>query len=124
MPKDQVAVRFDARRASSMLYQRRRAERAELRDGFPGDRRRSGSASIPTRIECRSGDPDGPALIGGASIGSRSAMSQGSVFKIASDEIIRKGLTLAADALEAAAADIEFRDGRYFVKGTDRVASP
>ncbi len=47
-------------------------------------------------------------------------MSQGTVYKIASEEIIRKGLVLAAEALEAANADIEFRDGRYLVKGTDR----
>ena len=47
-------------------------------------------------------------------------MSQGTVYKIASEEIIRKGLVLAAEALEAANADIEFRDGRYTVKGTDR----
>jgi carbon-monoxide dehydrogenase large subunit len=74
----------------------------------------------PERIDCRPSDPDGPNLIGGASIGSRSAMSQGTVYKIASDEVIRKGLALAADALEAATADIEFRDGRYVVRGTDR----
>ena len=30
---------------------------------------------------------------------------------------------LAADMLETAAADIEFRDGRYFVKGTDRAVA-
>ncbi|HXQ49758.1 MAG TPA: xanthine dehydrogenase family protein molybdopterin-binding subunit [Stellaceae bacterium] len=77
----------------------------------------------PARIECRSGDPDGPALIGAASIGSRTILSQGTVFKKASDEIITKALVLAADALEAAPADIEFRDGRYYVKGTDRAVT-
>ncbi len=74
----------------------------------------------PAKIHLKAGDPDGPALIGGASIGSRTAMSLGSSFKVASDEIIRKGQELAASALEAPSADIEFRDGRYVVKGTDR----
>ena len=53
----------------------------------------------PARIECRSGDPEGPALIGAAAIGSRTILSQGSLFKKASDEIIVKALALAADAL-------------------------
>lgn len=74
----------------------------------------------PAKIILKAGDADGPVLIGGASIGSRTAMSQGSSFKAASDEIIRKGLDLAANDLEAPASDIEFRDGRYVVKGTDR----
>jgi aerobic carbon-monoxide dehydrogenase large subunit len=74
----------------------------------------------PARIECRSGDPDGPAIVGAGSIGSRTILSQGTLFKKASQEIVVKALTLAADALETAVADIEFRDGRYFVKGTDR----
>ncbi len=71
-------------------------------------------------IVLRAGDPDGPALIGAASIGSRTALAQGSAFKHASDEVIRKGLDLAAADLEAPVSDIEFRDGCYVVKGTDR----
>ncbi len=38
----------------------------------------------------------------------------------ASDEIIAKGTRIAADALEAAEADIRFEDGRFVVSGTDR----
>jgi carbon-monoxide dehydrogenase large subunit len=37
-----------------------------------------------------------------------------------SDEIIAKGTRIAADALEAAEADIRFEDGRFAVSGTDR----
>jgi carbon-monoxide dehydrogenase large subunit len=77
----------------------------------------------PEKIILRAGDPDGPALIGAPAIGSRTALSQGSAFRIAADEIIRKGLDLAAKDLEASPADIEFRDGRYAVKGTDRGVS-
>jgi carbon-monoxide dehydrogenase large subunit len=38
----------------------------------------------------------------------------------ASDEIIAKGTRIAADALEAAEADIRFADGHCIVSGTDR----
>lgn len=74
----------------------------------------------PARIVLRAGDPDGPALVGGASIGSRTSLAQGSAFRVAADEVIRKGLDLAATALETSRDDIEFRDGRYVVQGTDR----
>src|SRR6201988_540812 len=36
------------------------------------------------------------------------------------EEIIAKGTRIAADALEAAEADIIFEDGRFVVSGTDR----
>jgi CO/xanthine dehydrogenase Mo-binding subunit len=43
----------------------------------------------------------------------------------ASDEIAAKGTRIAAEALEAAEADIRFADGRFVVAGTDRsVALP
>jgi carbon-monoxide dehydrogenase large subunit len=37
--------------------------------------------------------------------------------------MVKKGLALAADELEAAAADIEFVQGRFHIKGTDRSIS-
>jgi carbon-monoxide dehydrogenase large subunit len=118
VPKDQVAIRFnpDGRitlfNAAGPSGQGHETIFPEMVANWLG--------LDSERIDCRSSDPDGPELIGGAAIGSRSALSQGSVYKIASDEIIRKALALAADALETDSADIEFRDGRYFVKGTDR----
>ena len=72
------------------------------------------------KIILRAGDPDGPALKGAPAVGSRTTMTQGSSFRRAADEVIRKGLDLAADALETSPGDIEFRDGAYFVRGTDR----
>ena len=39
---------------------------------------------------------------------------------IAADEVIEKGKEAAAAKLEAAAADIEYRDGEYRIAGTDR----
>jgi carbon-monoxide dehydrogenase large subunit len=42
------------------------------------------------------------------------------VLKLATDEVVRKALPIAADMMEVDTADVEFRDGRYTVKGTDR----
>ncbi|MEJ2433950.1 MAG: xanthine dehydrogenase family protein molybdopterin-binding subunit [Pseudolabrys sp.] len=72
------------------------------------------------RITSHAGDPDGPALHGNPSIGSRSGMSQGSAFKVASDVVIEKARRLAADALEANPDDLEFADGVFTIAGTDR----
>jgi carbon-monoxide dehydrogenase large subunit len=73
----------------------------------------------PEHITLRAGDPDGPPLVGEGTIGSRSMMSHGGALAVAAREVIRRGVDLAAKALETAAPDIEFRDGRYRVKGTD-----
>lgn len=62
-------------------------------------------------------------LLGNATGGSRSLLAVGSVMLLAANEIVKKGLALAADELEAAVADIEFREGRYRIKGTDRAIS-
>lgn len=51
---------------------------------------------------------------------SRSAMLGGSALKAAADAIIEKARPLAAHLLEAAGSDVEFRDGRFKVVGTDR----
>ena len=71
------------------------------------------------RIRLRQGDTD---LIpaGGGHGSSRATYMGGTAIWRASDEIIAKGTALAADALEAAEADIRFEDGRFVVSGTDR----
>ena len=51
---------------------------------------------------------------------SRSAMLGGSALKAASDAIIDKAKPLAAHLLEAAGADLEFKEGKFKVVGTDR----
>ncbi len=118
VPKDQVALKFAAD-GKLILHQVAGPSGQGYETVFP-ELVAKFLGLDPAQIECRSGDPDGPALIGAAAIGSRTILSQGSVMKIASEEVIRKGVALAADALETAGADLEFRDGRYFVKGTDR----
>lgn len=117
IPKDQVAVRFEG--GEAQLFMASGASGQGHETVFP--ELVGGWLGIDSeRVILRAGDPDGPALVGGPAIGSRTALAQGSAFKIAADEIIRKGQELASDALEAPASDIEFRGGRYVVKGTDR----
>jgi carbon-monoxide dehydrogenase large subunit len=50
-------------------------------------------------------------------------LSHGSTYKLAAEQVIEKGRALAADALEASPDDIEYRAGRYVVKGTDRAVA-
>jgi carbon-monoxide dehydrogenase large subunit len=57
------------------------------------------------------------------SVGSRSAFVGGSAVVAAGRTLIVRGRELAAEALEAANQDIEFRDGRFFIAGTDRAIS-
>jgi carbon-monoxide dehydrogenase large subunit len=59
-------------------------------------------------------------IAGNATGGSRSLAAVGSVVMLAAQEMVKKGLSLAADRLEAAPADIEFAEGKYRIKGTDR----
>jgi aerobic carbon-monoxide dehydrogenase large subunit len=74
----------------------------------------------PARVRLSAGDPEGPVLNGGGAFASRSMMSHGAASLVAAREVVRKGKILAADALEAALADIEFADGAFRVAGTDR----
>jgi aerobic carbon-monoxide dehydrogenase large subunit len=73
----------------------------------------------PDSISVRPSDPMGPALIGGGTVGSRSTMAHGSALVATARAVVKKGLDLAAKALEVAAADVEFSGGKYRVKGTD-----
>ena len=73
------------------------------------------------KIRIVQGDTDRANGVG--SVGSRSAFVGGSAVVAASRKAILKVKELAAEALEAAAADIEFRDGRLGIAGTDRVVS-
>jgi aerobic carbon-monoxide dehydrogenase large subunit len=65
------------------------------------------------------GDSD-VAVMGGGSHSDRSMRLGGTILVRASEEIIRKGRAIAADALEAAERDIVYADGRFWVAGTDR----
>jgi carbon-monoxide dehydrogenase large subunit len=71
------------------------------------------------RIRLLQGDSD--ALIaGGGTGGSKSMITSGTAIVEASDKVVEAGKQIAAHVLEAAAADIEFRGGRFVIAGTDR----
>ena len=69
------------------------------------------------RIRVLQGDTDRANGFGSA--GSRSLFTGGSAVSVASQKTIDEAKTLAADALEAPAADIEYAEGRFQVAGTD-----
>ncbi|HZO46258.1 MAG TPA: xanthine dehydrogenase family protein molybdopterin-binding subunit [Xanthobacteraceae bacterium] len=57
---------------------------------------------------------------GFASVASRSAITAGGAMVKTIDTMLAKGKTIAAQVLEAAEADIAYKDGRFEVVGTDR----
>jgi carbon-monoxide dehydrogenase large subunit len=65
------------------------------------------------------GDSDELAA-GGGTGGSKSLMASGAAIVEASDQVIEQGRPIAAHVLEAGVADIEFRNGRFTIAGTDR----
>jgi carbon-monoxide dehydrogenase large subunit len=73
-------------------------------------------------IRLRQGDTD---LIptGGGHGSSRATYMGGTAIWRASETIVEKGRVIAADALEAAEADVEFADGHFAVVGTNRSIS-
>src|SRR6185503_11919024 len=62
-------------------------------------------------------------VFGAGTGGSRTAMMSGGAALQAADLVIKKGKELAAELLEAAAADIEFQDGKFVIAGTDKSIS-
>ena len=72
----------------------------------------------PSKIEIAMGDSDRVGGVG--SMGSRSAYIGGSAVLTGSEKLVEKGKELAADALEAATADIVYSAGRFTIAGTDR----
>ena len=71
------------------------------------------------RIRLLQGDSD-QLIAGGGTGGSKSMITSGTAIVEASDKVIESGKQIAAHVLEAAAADIEFRGGRFVIAGTDR----
>jgi len=70
-------------------------------------------------IRLLQGDSD-QLLFGGGTGGSRSIMATGQAIDAAAAQVIEQGKKLAADRLEAAAADILFERGSFIVAGTDK----
>ena len=72
----------------------------------------------PEKIRLAFGDTDRATGFGSA--GSRSLFVGGSAVKVASERTVAHAQDLAAQALEAAVSDIEYRDGVFAIAGTDR----
>ena len=72
-------------------------------------------------IEIVQGDTD--VVPDGLTGGSRFLAIGGVAARAAADEAVTKGKDAAANLLEAAAGDVEYRDGRYWIAGTDRSVS-
>jgi aerobic carbon-monoxide dehydrogenase large subunit len=73
-------------------------------------------------IEVIEGDTDAVPH-GTGTFGSRSIAVGGCALDRAADKIIAKGKLIAAHLLEAAAGDVDFRDGAFVIAGTDRRVS-
>ncbi len=119
-PSDQVELRFDAEGGITMY-----AVSHSHGQGHETSYAQIVSAVVGVPMEkfrLRNGDP-AVRLVGNATGGSRSLLGVGSVMQLAAKQVVEKGLALASKELEAAAADIEFRDGVYRIKGTDRAVS-
>jgi len=81
---------------------------AALQLGIPAD-----------RVVLRQGDSS-LGVMSASTVASRSAITVGTAIVRAAEAVIRKGKSLAADALEAAEADIVYDSGMFAVTGTDR----
>jgi len=83
----------------------------------------SGVLGVPVeRIRLRTSEPD-HFMTANPTGGSRTLLGIGSAMHLASHEIVRNGMKLAAEELESAEADLEFAAGDYGIKGTDRKIS-
>lgn len=76
----------------------------------------------PADVQFIDGDTDRVAF-GMGTNGSRSTVLGGSALFLAAGKVIEKGRKLAGHLLEAGEQDIEFGDGTFTVKGTDRKVS-
>ena len=80
----------------------------------------SGVLGVPVeKIRLRTSEPD-YFMTANPTGGSRTLLGLGSAFHLASHEIVKNGMKLAAEELESAEADLEFDAGAYRIKGTDR----
>src|SRR6204780_790354 len=94
--------------------------RPQTRPGPLGDLRARGGRV--ENIDGVQGDA-AKAPFGMGTYGSRSLPVGGSALVKALDKVVNKGRKIAAHLLEAAEADIEFKDGKFTVAGTDKSKS-
>ena len=71
------------------------------------------------KVRLKTSEPE-TNLVANPTGGSRTAHGLGSAVLLAAREIVQNGLDLAAEELESAKTDVEFAEGEYRIKGTDR----
>src|SRR5262245_43015824 len=76
----------------------------------------------PEQVTLFQGDTD-KILFGRGTFSQRSMSIGGSALQMAADVVIAKGKRLAGLMLEASEEDIDFKSGRFYVKGTDRAVA-
>ena len=76
----------------------------------------------PDKVTLFQGDTD-KVLFGRGTFSQRSMSTGGSALQMAADVVVTKGKRLAGLMLEASEEDIEFKSGRFCVKGTDRAVA-
>ena len=77
---------------------------------------------LPGRLRLVQGDT-AAVRHGVGTFGSRSMVAGGAASAMAAKRVVEKARLIAAHALEADKGDLEFRDGRFTVAGTDRTLS-
>ena len=118
VPKDQVALRFDAD-AKISLHAVTQNHGQGHETVFPEIV--ASVLGIPAeRVTLTTESSLSSQLLGNGVVGSRTTQQFGSAYKLGAIEVVKKGTQLASKRLEAAADDIEFSAGEYRVKGTDR----
>ncbi|MSQ70153.1 MAG: xanthine dehydrogenase family protein molybdopterin-binding subunit [Betaproteobacteria bacterium] len=119
-PHDEVQVRFDADGKITMYAVSHSS----------GQGHETTYAQIISRItglpyesfQLKEGDPQ-VRLVGNGTGGSRSTHGAGSAMMVAANDVIKKGMGLAGKELEVSEVDLEFKDGAYRIKGTDRAVT-
>jgi carbon-monoxide dehydrogenase large subunit len=120
VPKDEVAITFGGATADEITIHTVTGSSGQGHETvFPEIIARV-LGIAPERIRLNTGNPDSPPLLGGGAFASRSMLSQGAASHLAAVAVIEKGKPLAAEALEAATADLEYAEGAYRIAGTDR----
>jgi aerobic carbon-monoxide dehydrogenase large subunit len=77
----------------------------------------------PEYVNVIQGDTRLAVSLGGSSTASRSTITAGAAIVSAVETVIAKGCKTAADMLEASYSDVEYNDGSFSIKGTDRKVS-
>jgi len=119
-PSDQVELRFDAD-GGVTLYAVSHSQGQGHETSFATVVSRLLGVDI-SRVRLRCSDPAVP-LVGNSTGGSRTLVGKLAALAHASRKAIEAGMPHAAEHLEAATADIEFKDGAYRIRGTDRAVA-